>query len=200
MNQLLIATTNKGKISQIRPILEDLPIKLVFLPDLEIKGNVEENGKTLEENALLKAKFYSRLTGLWTLADDMGLEIDFLNGQPGVKSKRWLGHEATDEELIQFTLNKLKGVPFGKRKVVFKSAIAIANPEGKSWIVQGLSRGYISQKPSLTRIKGLPYASLFFIPKYNKIFTELTEEEKETVSHRIKAIKKSKKIIKEILC
>jgi len=200
MNQLLVATTNKGKISQIKPVLEGLPIKLVFLPDLEIKNKVEENGKTLEENALLKAKFYSELTGLWVLADDMGLEIDFLNGQPGVKSKRWLGYDATDEELIQFTLDKLRGVPFEKRKAVFKSAIAIVSPEGKSWLVQGLSRGYISEKPSSIRIKGLPYASLFFVPKYKKIFTELTGEEKETVSHRIKAIKKSKKIIKEMLC
>jgi len=97
-------------------------------------------------------------------------------------------------------LEKLKGVPFEKRKACFKSVIAITSPQKENWILKGISRGYISEKPSQIKIKGLPFASLFFIPEYKKIFTELTEKEKEKVGHRIKAIKKAKKIIKEILC
>ena len=200
MNKLLIATSNRGKIEQIRPVLEDLPLELVFLPDLNFKINAEENGQTLEENALIKASFYSKKTGLWALSDDMGMEIDILGGEPGVKSRRWPGHEASDEELIQLTLDKLKGVPFKNRKASFKSVIAISNPEGQSRIVKGVTKGYISERPSQIRIKGLPFACLFFIPEYKKIFTELTQQEKEKVGHRIKAIKKAKKIIKEILC
>ena len=200
MNKLLIATSNKGKIEQIMPILRDLPLELVFLPDLNLNLKVEENGKTLEENALIKANFYSNETGLWALSDDMGMEIDVLGGEPGVKSRRWPGYEASDEELIDLTLSKLKGVPFDKRKASFKSVIAIANPQKQSWLVKGISRGYISERPSQTRIKGLPFACLFFIPEYKKIFTELTDKEKEMAGHRIKALKKAKKIIKEILC
>lgn len=200
MNKLLIATNNQGKIEQIKPILKDLPLELIFLPDLKLNLKAEENGKTLEENALIKATFYSSQTGLWALADDMGLEIDILGGEPGVKSRRWPGYEASDEELIQLTLDKLEGVPFEKRKASFKSVIAIASPQKESWILQGVSRGYISENPSQIKIKGLPFACLFFIPKYKKIFTELKDEEKEKVGHRIKAIKKAKKIIKEILC
>jgi XTP/dITP diphosphohydrolase len=200
MNKLLIATTNRGKIEQIKPILKDLPIELIFLPDLNLKLTAEENGKTLEENAVIKANFYSDLTGLWALADDMGLEIDALGGEPGVKSRRWPGHEASDEELIRLTLKKLKGVPFEKRKASFKSVIAIASPQKENWILKGVSRGYISESPSRIKIKGLPFACLFFIPKYKKIFTELSDIEKEKTGHRIKAIKKAKKIIKEILC
>jgi len=200
MNKLLIATSNRGKIEQIKPVLEDLPLELVFLPDLKLNLEAEENGKTLEENALIKANFYSGLTGLWTLSDDMGMEIDALGGEPGVKSRRWPGHEASDEELIQLTLDKLKGVPFKERKASFKSVIAIAGPKKENWILQGVSRGYISENPSQIKIKGLPFACLFFIPEYKKIFTELTDKEKERAGHRIKALKKAKKIIKEILC
>jgi XTP/dITP diphosphohydrolase len=200
MKKLLLATTNKGKIGQIKAVLGDLPINFVSLPEIGLDLKVLENGKTFEENALIKAKAYSGSTGMWALADDMGMEIDILGGEPGVKSKRWPGYEASDAELINLTLNKLKEVPFNKRKAKFTSVMVICSPEGKCWKVEGVSKGYISEEPSKTRIDGLPFASLFYVPRCKKIFSELTEEEKEKEGQRMKALKKVKKILIKHLC
>jgi XTP/dITP diphosphohydrolase len=200
MKKLLLATTNKGKIGQIKAILGDLPINLVSPSDINLDLKVLENGKTFEENALIKAEAYSKATGMWALADDMGMEIDILGGEPGVKSKRWPGYEASDTELIRLTLEKLKGVPFKKRKAKFTSAMVVCSPEGKHWKVEGVSNGYISEEPSKIRIEGLPFASLFYVPVCKKNFSELTEEEKKKEGQRMKALKKVKKILIKHLC
>ena len=112
MKKLLIATHNPAKFSEIKYFLKDLPFKIVSLKDLKIKEDVKENGKTFKENAVKKAKHYGQKSGLLTIADDGGLEIDYLNGAPGIHSRRWInGKRAGDKELIKHTLKLLKGVP-----------------------------------------------------------------------------------------
>lgn len=131
MKKLLLATFNPGKVKEYKILLKGLPLKLVSLEDLGIKEKFEEKEKTLEQNAKKKAIFYSKITGLPTLADDSGLEIDILKGEPGVRSRRWLGYEASDKELIAFTLKKLKNVPWQKRKAQLRTILALVIPSGE---------------------------------------------------------------------
>jgi len=190
MKRLLIATNNPGKVKEYKELLKDLPLKLISLKDLGIKNKVNESGKTFEENAIKKAKFYSRLTGLATLADDGGLEIDYLKGEPGVKSRRWPGHEATDQELIDYTLKKLKGVPWNKRRAQFRVIIALAIPGKEVLISEGKLRGVILAKPRGKLIPGYPFRPIFYLPKYGKSFAELSFKEEVKIGHRVKAIQK----------
>jgi len=190
MKKLLIATNNPGKVKEYKELLKDLPLKLISLKDLGIKNKVNENAKTFEENAIKKAKFYSGLTGLATLADDGGLEIDYLNGEPGVKSRRWPGYEAADEELIDFALKRLRGVPWPKRKAQFRVIIALAMPGKEVLISEGKLRGIILTKPRGKLIPGYPFRPIFYLPKHGKSFAELSFKEEVKIGHRIKAIKK----------
>lgn len=198
MKKLLIATNNPAKIAEYKIILKNLPLELITLGDLNIKTSVEEDGETFEENAIKKAKFYSKLSGLPTLAEDGGIEIDHLNGEPGVKSRRWPGYEASDEELINMTFEKLKGVPLKKRGAQLRVVIAlVANNETK--ISGGAIRGIILEKPVETHIPGYPFRSVFYIPTMKKVFAEMTEEEEMLVSQRKKAVEKLLPIIEKII-
>ncbi len=190
MKKLLIATSNPGKLKEYKELLKGLPLKLVSLKDLRIKNKVNENAKTFEENAIKKAKFYSRLTGLATLADDGGLEIDYLKGEPGVKSRRWPGYEATDEELIDFCLKKLEGVPWQKRKAQLRVIIALAIPGKEVLISEGKLRGVILTEPRGKLILGYPVRPIFYLPKYGKSFAELNFKEEIKIGPRKKPIKK----------
>jgi len=199
MRKLLIATTNPGKVFEYKAILEDLPLKIVTLGDLNIKASMKEDGKTFEENAIKKVKFYSELTGLPTLAEDSGIEIDYLDGEPGVKSRRWPGYEAPDKELINITLEKLKEVPLEKRGAQLRVVIALAidnEIKTSEWALQGI----ILEKPAKKIIPGYPFRSLFYIPKMKKVLAEMTRGEEMKISHRKKAFKKLLPIIKRYLC
>ena len=196
--KLLIATKNPGKIAEYRIILKNLPLEFITLGDLNIEASVEEDGKTFEENAIKKAEFYSRLTGLPTLAEDGGIEIDYFNGEPGVKSRRWPGYEASDEELINMTFEKLNEVPLEKRGAQLRVVIALAiNSEIKT--SEGVIRGIILERPAKTTIPGYPFRSVFYIPTMKKVFAEMTEEEEMLVSHRKRAVKKLLPTIKKYL-
>lgn len=200
MKKLLIATTNKGKLAEIKYFLQDLPIELLGLEELGINEKVEETGKTYQENAKIKALFYSHKTGLPSLADDGGLEIECLGGKPGKKSKRWIGGEETsDEELINYTLKKLKGVPLSKRKACLVVVCALAFPNGDIFYSEGEVCGVIAQKPFKKRTKGFPYRSLLYLPQIKKFYhqDDLIEEENKKYNHRGKALHKLKRILKE---
>lgn len=196
MEKLLIATTNPGKLNEYKEMLKDLPLELLSLKDVGVEKKAEEDGKNLEENAIKKAEFYSQLTGLITLSDDAGLEIDYLNGEPGVNSHRWLGYEGSDEELIEAILKKMKGVPQEKRGAQLRVVIALAIPGKGVMTSEGKIRGIILTKPQKEIIPGYPYHSILYLPSYKKTFNQLSPEEELEINHRRKAIKQIIKFLK----
>lgn len=199
--KLLIATRNPAKLAEWKWLLKELPLDLVGLNEAGIGETVEETGGGFQENARIKAIGYARLSGLVTLGDDGGFEIDFLNGAPGVKSRRLFGDEdATDEELIEFVLEKLAGVPNGRRGAQLRVVAVVAAPDGTILCEEeSRIRGSIAGKPSEARIEGFPYRSLFYILEFGKMFADLTEEEQEKVNHRRKIAPKIVKAIAEYL-
>ncbi len=199
MKKLLVATTNPGKLAELQEFLSDFAIALVNLKDVGITDHVEETGKTFEENAILKAVHYARESGLPTIADDGGLEIDALHGEPGVHSHRWIHKEREDEdeELIEYTLMRMKDIPLAKRGAQLHLFLAFATPEGKTWTSEGVVRGMIPLKASKYRRAGFPYRSLLYLPELSKFYNhdELTDEENTIYNHRRKAVEKLKGII-----
>lgn len=198
--KLLIATTNPGKLAEIRRFLSDLPIELVSLKDVGITDSVEETGSTFEENAILKAKHYAEESGLPTIGDDGGFEIDALGGEPGVKSHRWIhgDREDTDEELIGFTFEKMKGIK--ERGAQLRAVLALVLPSGETHTATAATRGIIPDKPSDERVPGFPYRSILFIPEIGKYYNHdlLTRQETETYNHRKKALDTLKPFIQNL--
>lgn len=197
--KLLIASKNPAKIKRLKELLQDLPVNIVTLSELKLK-EVEEKGKTFKENAIKKADVYCQQSGLITIADDAGLEIDALGGAPGVKSRRWLGYKMADEEMIQEVLKRMKKVPKNKRTAKLKAAIAVAIPGQAVKVFEGTVKGEIAQKPVAERIKGFPFRSIFYFPQFRKFYCQLTSKEYELVNQRRKPVEKIKKIILKEIC
>jgi XTP/dITP diphosphohydrolase len=199
--KLLIATTNPGKLAEIKLFLSDLPVELVSLKDVGIGDNVEETGSTFEENAILKATYYSQKSGLPTIADDGGFEIDALGGEPGVKSHRWIdgSREDSDEDLIAYTFEKMKAVPDGSRGAQLRAVVVFMTPDGAVHTATAVTRGIVPGKPSALRTEGFPYRSILFLPEINKFYNhdELTDAENETYNHRKRALEKLKEEIQK---
>lgn len=192
MKKLLIATTNPGKLEEIKYFLSNLPFETVSLKDLNIKDDVSETGETYKVNSYKKALFYAKLSGNPTISDDGGLEIKALNGAPGVKSRRWIGYEATDEDLIEHMIKIAKKLPDDNRTAYFKTVITFALPNGKYYQATGKVKGEIAKEPFLKILKGYPYRSFFYIPKIKKFYHEsqLSKEEQRVYNHRYKALQK----------
>ena len=201
MKKLLIATSNQGKLAEYREIFQALmpELELMSLNDLGISGGPEEDGETFEENAEKKARFYYDLAKMPLLADDGGIEIEYLNGEPGVRSRRWPGHEATDEELVQMTMEKLKGVPEKNRGAQLTAAISFMTGPQEIHTFRGVWKGHIVEERSKTAklIPGYPYRSLFYIPESGTILGEIPFEEEVKLGHRRKALEKSLPILKK---
>jgi len=198
MKKLLIATTNKGKVLEYTEIFKNyaIPVELITLKDLNINQEVEEDGSTFEENAIKKAKFYHNLSKLPTLSDDAGLEIDYLNGEPGVNSRRWPGYRASDEELMKLALEKLEGVPKEKRSAQLRAVVGLIFPEEeKVYTFEGVLRGMIAEKPFSKTLAGYPFRSIFIPKDSNKYLGEMS-----IVAHRKQAIEKALPLIKKHLC
>ncbi len=204
MITLLIATTNPGKLAEISRYVSDLPVTLVGLKDVGITDQVKETGETFEDNAILKARFYAEKSGLATIADDGGLEIDALGGEPGVRSHRWIHTdcEDSDEELIAYTLKKMKDLPLKRRGAQLRAVIALALPNGKVFTAQAATRGIIPLVAGTHRTSGFPYRSLLFLPDVGKFYdhSQLTREENDRYNHRKKALGQLRPIIKKYLC
>lgn len=202
MKKILIATTNPGKLEEIQKFLSDIPAQLVSLKDIGIMEYIKETGKTFEENAILKAKFYAKKSGLPTIADDGGFEIDALDGEPGVKSHRWIhgDREDSDEELIAYTLEQLTGLPRAKRGAQLRAVIAFALPNGEVKTASAFTRGIIPLQPSKTRTPGFPFRSLLYLPQISKFYNYdvLSKEENEEYNHRKKALDELKPLIKKL--
>jgi XTP/dITP diphosphohydrolase len=203
MNKLLIATTNPAKLAEIKEFLSDVPIECIGLKDIGITQSVKETGATFEENAILKARAYREISGLPTLADDGGLEIDVLGGEPGVHSHRWIhqDREDTDEELIAYTIEKMKDIPLSKRGAQLRLVLALVLPSGEVKTSEGVIRGIIAKKASSYRREGFPYRSLLYLPEIKKFYNhdELAKEEHVAYNHRRKALEQLKPIIRRLL-
>ena len=189
ISKIILATHNEGKIVEYKVLVKDYPFEFIAFSNLAKEAEPEEDGKTFEENALKKAEFYSQFSDLPVLAEDGGIEIDYLGGEPGVFSRRWPVHKATDEELINMTLEKLKGVPEEKRGAQFRVALALRLDDKNTLISEGVLRGFITEKPSEKIIPGFPFRSLFYVPGLGKILGELAMEEEAKIAHRRIALK-----------
>lgn len=195
--RLLIATHNHGKLIEYQEMLTTLPFDLVTLDDIGIPDDVEENGKTFAENARAKALEYARRSGLLTLADDSGLEVDALGGEPGVHSKRYAGENKSDPERIAFLLDKLRGITREKRAARFRCAIAIATPRGELHECDGSCEGLIEFTPRGTN--GFGYDPIFLFPERDQTMAELSSAEKNEISHRARATKQARPILARLV-
>lgn len=194
---ILLATNNNGKVKEMKEILSDLGINVFSLKDKNINADVVEDGTTFEENSMKKAKEIQKLSGMITVADDSGLEVDYLGGAPGVYSARYAGENATDKDKYTKLLSELDGVPENKRSARFVSVVSIAFPDGKSKSVRGECLGTITKEPIGT--KGFGYDPVFFCTEINKTFGLASDEEKNSVSHRGKALHELKEYLKQML-
>ncbi len=191
MIELLVATTNPGKFAEVQAFLNSLPIRIRSLRDLKDPPAVAEDGATFEANALKKARTLADFSGLLTLADDSGLEVDALGGAPGIYSARYCGREGDDAENNRKLLRELTTVAEAKRTGRFVCALALCAPEEfamADWTVRESCDGLITFE--LTGISGFGYDPLFFYAPFGKTFGEIDRETKATVSHRGKALKK----------
>ncbi len=201
MKRLLIATSNKGKLSEFKNFLSNFPVKIVSLQGLNIDSPLEEKGKTYKENSQGKALHFAKISGLPSIADDGGIEIVALNYEPGIHSRRWLGHDATDKELIEHMKKISKNLPDNNRKAFFRTQVSFGLPDGRVWSSFGQVEGIIAKKPLLKILKGYPYRSFFFLPKIKKYYHEadLTPEQEKKYNHRYIAVQKLLPIIRKEL-
>lgn len=197
--KIVLATQNQRKAQEIKEILADLNFEIVTAKQLGITQQVEEDGQTCQENALKKAKFVAKKSGNWALGDDAGLFIKALKGLPGIRSKRWAGLRATDQKIIDYTLKRLKNVPSKKRQAYFEGVTALVSPEGKEWIFEAKVPGLITSSPKGKSRPHLPYDVLFIPKNHTKTFAEMTDEEKNNLSHRSIALTKLKKFLRKNL-
>lgn len=195
INQLVIASRNKGKTAEIRELLSGFPFKIKDLDDFGPIPEVEEDGETFDENAYKKASFTARVLGHPALADDSGLVVDALNGAPGVFSARYAGPDATNKDRSQKLLHEMEGI--SNRKAAFECVISIAVPTGPALTYEGRCEGIIAASPQGTN--GFGYDPIFYYPPLKKTFAELTREEKSRVSHRGKALEEFRNEFENIM-
>ena len=194
--RLLLATNNQGKAREYARLLEGIPFTLVTPAEIGIHANVEETGETFEENAILKATTLTAASGLPSLADDSGLEVYALNGDPGVRSARWAGPRATDAQKVSYLLKQMKNVPEGMRQARFRCVIAIALPGGRVQLTDGECEGEITLE---SRGKeGFGYDPVFFIPVLNRTMAELPPDVKNKISHRARAAEKARALLEQL--
>jgi XTP/dITP diphosphohydrolase len=185
LRKLLIATHNQGKAREYRELLAGLPLEVTYLDAEGITREVDETGATMEENARLKAREYAQLSGLWTWADDSGLEVDALGGAPGVYSARYAGEGKTDADRYRKLLDALTGVPWDRRTARFRCAVALATPTGEMRVTEGVCEGVIAFGPAGSN--GFGYDPVFYMPEQGATMAQLPQEVKNRVSHRARA-------------
>lgn len=195
--KLVVATRNQKKLTELQELLADMPVTLLSIAEFPDAPDVEETGATFASNAELKAVSAAAATGLVALGDDSGLEVDALDGQPGVMSNRFAGPDATDRDKYRLILDLLKDIPDEKRTARFRAAVAVATPEGSVTIVEGKCEGVIAREPSGSG--GFGYDPVFFIPSLGKTMAELTSDEKHAVSHRGEALSKAIPVLRSVL-
>ncbi len=200
--KLLIATNNPGKLREIQAILEDLPLELLTPAGLGLTLEVEESGTTYAENAALKARAFAEASRLVCLADDSGLEVDALGGEPGIRSARYAPQpDASDADRRAYLLERLKGIPHPPDepgwRAHFHCTVAIATPAGQIAFAEGRCDGFII--PEERGSNGFGYDPLFFMPEWNATMAELSEKTKNQISHRARALRNALPILHPLI-
>jgi len=202
MNIVIFATSNEGKMREVRAILADAPVRVLSMKEAGIKVDVDENGTSFEENALIKASQIAdcipqeyKADKVFVLADDSGLEVDYLNKEPGIYSARYMGEDTSYDIKNQAIIDRLAGVPDEKRTARFVCAIACVLPDGSNQITRATIEGIIGYE--IAGANGFGYDPIFYVPEYGCTTAELTPEQKNAVSHRGKALKEMKERLRE---
>lgn len=195
--RLLIATHNPGKVAEYRSLLADLPLAVTWLDEVGITEDVEETETTFAGNAILKARHYAGLTGLWTWADDSGLEIDALDGRPGVYSARYGGKGLSDADRYRIVLREMEGVPDERRTARFRCVVALVQPGGAVATCDGTLEGAIAYAPKGSN--GFGYDPIFYIPGFQATLAELERGVKNEISHRAEASARARVKLAEML-
>lgn len=194
-NKIVFATGNENKMKEIRMILSDLGMEILSQKEAGIKADVVEDGTTFEENALIKATEIAKYTDAIVLADDSGLEIDYLNKEPGIYSARYMGEDTSYDIKNQALIDRLKGVEDEKRTARFVCAIAAAFPDGTTEVVRGTMEGRIGYE--ISGANGFGYDPIFYLPEYGCTSAELSPEKKNALSHRGEGLRKMRVILEE---
>lgn len=203
MKRFILASNNAHKIKEIKEILKDFDFEILSLKEAGIDIDVEEDGKTFEENSFKKAdeiRKYLVSQGecdFIVMADDSGLEVEYLNGEPGIYSARYAGEHGNDAKNNEKLLNELKGIKEENRKANFICVIVAVTDKGEKIVAEGKSYGIILEE--LSGNEGFGYDPLFFVPEYKKTFAEMTSDEKNAISHRGRALEKLKSKLKDLL-
>ena len=193
IDSLVLATGNRHKVEEIQAILNDVGIPMLTLNEFPDFPAVEEDGVTCQANAVKKAVATAKFTGHWALADDTGLEVDALQGRPGVYAARYAGEHATYEENCKKLLQELHGVPSDQRTARFITVVALANPDGQTETVEGVLEGIITQE--FHGAGGFGYDPVFYVPQVGKTLAEMTFAEKNRISHRAQAVTNAKSLL-----
>jgi XTP/dITP diphosphohydrolase len=196
MPKLLLATNNQGKIRELAFLISSDSWELTTPAQEGVEIKVKETGKTFEENAALKAIAYAKASSLVAIADDSGIEVEALNGDPGVLSARYGGEGTSDRERAEHLLANIAGVPWEKRSACFRCVIAIATPEGEVEFCSGECRGFVAFESRGEN--GFGYDPIFYLPEFGRTMAELNFEEKNRVSHRGKAARKARLILERL--
>jgi XTP/dITP diphosphohydrolase len=196
--KLLLATNNEGKIRELQALLADLGVDATTPRQEGLAVEVEETEPTFEGNARLKAQAFAKASGLLSLADDSGLEVDALGGEPGVRTARYAGDNATDEQRVAYLLKKMEGVPWEKRTARFRCVVAIAGPTGPVHYAEGEVRGYIATEPH-NGPYGFGYDPIFYVPESGKCLAEIPLAEKNRISHRGRAALAAHAVLERLL-
>lgn len=196
-NIIILATNNKSKVKEISEMMSGSDITFESLADAGINVEVEETGTTFEENALLKAREICKLSGKPTISDDSGLEIDALDGAPGIYSSRFMGEDTSYDIKNNALIEKLENVADPDRTARFRCCMALVLPDGREFVTEGAMEGIIAREPK--GINGFGYDPILFIPEYNRTSAELSSEEKNNISHRGEALHKMIEVIKKEL-
>ena len=195
MPKLLLASANPGKIAEYRLLLSSLDYQILTLAEQGILESAIESGSSYEENARLKATTYAKLSQLITIADDSGLEVDAMDGEPGIRSARFAGKDATDADKVKILLDRLDGVPWEKRTAHFKCVIAIVTPGGQIELCYGECHGIIAFEAKGEN--GFGYDPIFYLPQMAKTVAELPLEIKNQISHRAQAAYKARQVLQQ---
>ncbi len=196
--KLLLGTNNQAKVREYRSLLSDIEYEIVTMAEEGISVEVEEAGESMEENARLKATVIAEKSRLLTLADDSGLEVDALGGEPGRFSARYAGENATDKDRVEYLLRRMNGLPRENRAARFRCVIALATPDGKVELCAGECPGLIAFEPRGKH--GFGYDPIFYLPELGKTMAELPLAQKNELSHRGQAARKAAQALRNMLC